>query len=1039
MVELKSSEFADFFQAIHQDVDGLSYPPMDWQCRLAELACEGQWPALIDLPTGSGKTSCLDIATFALAYQADRKPKDRTAPMRTFLVVDRRIVVDDAFRRAEKISEQLSGALKDKGDSVLKRVALRLLAIQGVVDTQSTNAIPIKPVQLRGGIYRDTAWALSAVQPLLVTSTVDQVGSRMLFRGYGLSNSAKPIHASLVACDSLILLDEAHCSKAFAQTMSAVRNFQSNASLGKLVSRPLVNVEMTATPSTDVSHDLRFELTPGEKSDRESVLGKRRFASKPVALKVCEKATGRKAQDALASELAGLALKMVSDARLAIAIVVNRVVTAKKVYAKLLESRIDGSQFDLELMIGRMRAVDRNYQAERLTSTIASGTKPEDRPKQPLFVVATQCIEVGADLDFDAMICEAAPLDALRQRFGRLNRTARGIAACGAVVIQAINLKSEDELKSLEEKKEVNDPIYGNALSRTWNELWNVASEAIDNHRTIDFGIAAMDETNKLLGSEKVKRFLSTAPADAPVLLPAHLDMLCQTSPPPVPDQDVSLWLHGPQRPNQEVNVCWRSDLSLAPVGEDDRAVQWIQAVSLCPPTSLECMPVSIALVKRWLTEVSESSDDADIPVLEQEDEDQFTIVNKRQCLAWRGPKESKLLTDSRHLRPGDTIVLPVEAGGWSTFGYIPTMTNDPAVTEIESIEQLDSVDMAEQAFEEKHKRRIVRVSGRHVDDLSREKSLNPLLEFLKSDEVPLRKSELLELVEKLLQSEFEVDRARWEKVRVLLSTKFRTPIIDRYAFGQFGIVLTEQNKVEVDEDEGDDELSERNSGDRVALNVHLDDVERLTKATCEQLPLDDFRITLETAARMHDWGKADLRFQALLIRENVSAAVRQPFFWAKSSRQTSSRRDYDDSRRRATLPTNFRHEMLSVQLAEKYLQTQVMPNLDLVLHLIGSHHGYARPWVPVCDDKVSIDVEFSDRDTVIALTAEWRLEHPVERLDSRVAERFWSAIQQFGWWGTAFLETVLRLADQEARNHRERSRSQLWKRRLWYESLNNS
>jgi CRISPR-associated endonuclease/helicase Cas3 len=50
-----------------------------------------------------------------------------------------------------------------------------------------------------------------------------------------------------------------------------------------------------------------------------------------------------------------------------------------------------------------------------------------------------------------------------------------------------------------------------------------------------------------------------------------------------------------------------------------------------------------------------------------------------------------------------------------------------------------------------------------------------------------------------------------------------------------------------------------------------------------------------------------------------------------------------------------------------------------------------------------------------IAVTGAWRVEHPPHALDSGVAERFWQMHRRYGWWGVAFLESVLRLADQAA------------------------
>ena len=79
------------------------------------------------------------------------------------------------------------------------------------------------------------------------------------------------------------------------------------------------------------------------------------------------------------------------------------------------------------------------------------------------------------------------------------------------------------------------------------------------------------------------------------------------------------------------------------------------------------------------------------------------------------------------------------------------------------------------------------------------------------------------------------------------------------------------------------------------------------------------------------------------------------------------------------------------------------------MLHLIMTHHGWARPLPPIIEDPNPQD-NLSYNHEGQEMEASTNLVNSSIALES--AERFWRLVARYGHHGLAWLETILRLAD---------------------------
>lgn len=977
--------FRDFFRALWgQDIE-----PFPWQEMLAERVLTSRWPDAIDLPTASGKTACLDIAVYALAAQADAPPGLRTAARRIWFVVDRRIVVDQAFERAEALAMRL----EDPADPALRAIKERLLRIRGV----SSNRRPLAVARLRGGVLRDDQWARIPSQPAVITSTVDQLGSRLLFRGYGHSALAAPIYAGLAGNDSLVLLDEAHCAVPFLQTLRAVKMFRGPKWSEIPNSTPFDVAVLSATPPGEDDEETS-EVFPANEEERQKalkhdVLQARLTASKrAVLVSVKDEAT-------LTKGIADAAQKLADEGTLRVGVIVNRVARAAEI-AEALRAR-SNSAFDVELLTGRIRPVERELLVGNETPLHrrlrASVPEAIDRP---LILVSTQCLEVGADFSFDALVTECASLDALRQRFGRLARLGKPVTSNAHIFADESALKESD-------------PIYGDALRATWEFLGDKATVAPGEKgketRSVDFGFDALRAL--LPAQEELIDLLAPAP-DAPVLLPAHLDLLCQTSPLPHPDPDVSVFLHGKGRGMPEVRVAFRCDLD--PCRWDD----WTEIVSLCPPVTGEMFSVPLHRFRAWLGNHDGPDATGDVEGQAESEESAASQDRSSPFLIYRGRENSLVCRNPGEILSDSILVLPAPR---DAVGVARVRKLGQALCERGLGTQ--HLDVWELALKQAGKTPMLRIHRETLAPWLGEKGCPPLRELLELIESEAwTVDELRELQSGVFawmpEDEPMSPLPDWLQQLFREVAGFRISDIAQHPGG--GIILRARPAQPVCDDvdffaDEDDAPSE--AADEIPLAEHSAQVAGIAEDLSRACLGDDAAAVGRIAGLWHDAGKLDRRFQSVLRGGAPDEGV-VPL--AKSPLKRISRERSQAIAEAVALPSHFRHEMLSLQLAGHFWAGELSDeDRDLVLHLIASHHGHARPFAPVCEDRSPPAVSGQLDGMVVGLSVEQREALvPPHRLDSGVTDRFWMLARRFGWWGLAYREAILRLADWYASAH---------------------
>lgn len=839
-------EFGVFFAALNEGHD-----PFSWQEEVLDHICEhGVWPERINAPTGSGKSSVVDIHLFANALAAvGAAPR---VPRRLCVTVGRRALVDSQATRADKILGDLKDALADESGEpgILRRVAEALQSFQTRNDDQ--RIAPFEVGHIRGELSNRNLPVTDISACAIIAATPDMYGSRALFRGYGSTKAARPRETALLAMDTVMVLDEAHMNRQLLHTTQRIAELQKReVNLGVPT---LQVVETTATPSTGDSESTTLGVDiEALDSPNDKELHRRVYSHKELVLRPIDKwdgkpgnaATVKAAVDAIKDFLAHREVGKGSEVAHTVGCIVNHVRTAISIKEELAK---DLAEDEVQLLVGRMRPYDLKKLHPDLFTT--------EGDKSVKVVVATQTLEVGIDVDFADLVTELAPASSLAQRFGRVNRL--GHRDDSKVVV--IEPASGDSVK-----KDA-PPYRAVDLSNAYAWL-----EALNGAENPSVNPAAMVKNPPVQSSPE--RLLYQRP-EWPDLLE-----FSRTDENPYDEPDLDLWLHD----SLEAETAMGGVIVRDNLPSNTSAAMEILKTSYFAPRDEETFPANLKILKE---------------ILDYQDEHGVKprkfLYRQGEISLWQDADQGE--ESSQTLAPGDVLILDT--------GSIPFTNQGIAVTQRELPSKKDELEAV--PFPKGIKLYVYEKCTNREEDFREYLGLSP------------------EEVAELLDSQASGGQKR-------IASELSTEAEDgQEVIAWYADVTDDKKSVE-----GSDIAQELGLTDPVLLDDHQNDVAERTRQIAENLGLaPEFSEALELAAKYHDEGKRDLRFQQMLGADPDADAL------AKSGHRSVA--EAYRARSRSALPRGWRHEQLSALMVAASPE-KVGEHRDLVLRIIGCSHGHGR------------------------------------------------------------------------------------------------